>query len=164
MTVCAFPMGTFIYLIYQILLEVGMALIKWRNSYSVGVAKFDQEHMLLVELINEMFEIVRDKGEVASLTDAVEKLVDYTRVHFSDEEEAMEKVNYPHLEEHKEIHANLLEQVVEFQKQIEHEGKDLRTDLYKFLREWLINHILDEDMRYGKYFKDDLESVAAVSA
>ena len=139
-----------------------MALIKWRDSYSVGVDKFDQEHMLLVELINEMFIIVRDKGEVATLTDAIKKLVDYTRVHFSDEEEAMEKINYPHLEEHREIHTNLLEQVVEFQKQIEHEGKDLRTDLYKFLREWLINHILDEDMRYSEFFKEEPERAEAL--
>ena len=141
-----------------------MALIKWRDSYSVGVEKFDQEHMVLVELINEMFIIVRDKGEVSSLTDAVEKLIDYTRVHFADEEEALEEVNYPHLEEHKEIHVNLMEQVIDFQKQIEHEGKDLRTDFYKFLREWLINHILDEDMRYGKYFTEEPEKLAAVSA
>ena len=141
-----------------------MALIKWRDSYSVGVDKFDQEHMLLVELINEMFTIVRDKGDVTTLTDAVEKLVDYTRDHFSDEEEALEKVNYPKLEEHKEIHANLLEQVVEFQKQIAAEGKDLRTDLYKFLRDWLINHILDEDMQYSEYFKDEKENAAAVTA
>ncbi len=141
-----------------------MALIKWRDSYSVGVDKFDQEHMLLVELINEMFIIVRDKGDVATLTDAVEKLVDYTRVHFSDEEEALEKVNYPKLEEHKEIHTNLLEQVVEFQEQIAAEGKDLRTDLYKFLRDWLINHILDEDMQYSEYFKDEKENAAAVTA
>jgi len=141
-----------------------VALIKWRDSYSVGVDKFDQEHMLLVELINEMFTIVRDKGDVTTLTDAVEKLVDYTRDHFSDEEEALEKVNYPKLEEHKEIHANLLEQVVEFQKQIAAEGKDLRTDLYKFLRDWLINHILDEDMQYSEYFKDEKENAAAVTA
>jgi len=144
--------------------EVVVALIKWRDSYSVGVDKFDQEHMLLVELINEMFTIVRDKGDVTTLTDAVEKLVDYTRGHFSDEEEALEKVNYPKLEEHKEIHANLLEQVVEFQEQIAAEGKDLRTDLYKFLRDWLINHILDEDMQYSEYFKDEKENAAAVTA
>jgi len=140
-----------------------MPLIKWRDSYSVGVEKFDQEHMLLVELINEMFEVVRDKGKVASLNGAVDKLVDYTRVHFVDEEEALEKVDYPHLEEHKEIHANLLAQVVEFQEQIEEEGKDLRTDLYKFLRDWLINHILDEDMKYGKYFKDEVKETVAVA-
>ncbi len=141
-----------------------MALIKWRDSYSVGVDKFDQEHMVLVELINEMFVIVRDKGSVATLNEAIAKLIEYTEVHFADEEDVMEKVNYPLLEEHKEIHVNLLEQVFEFQKQIESEGENLRTDLYKFLRDWLINHILDEDMKYGEYLKDDPESIADATA
>ncbi len=144
--------------------EVVVALIKWRDSYSVGVDKFDQEHMLLVELINEMFIIVRDKGEGSTLADAVEKLVDYTRVHFADEEEDLEKVNYPHLEEHKEIHADLLEQVLRFQARMDKEGEEMRTDLYKFLRDWLINHILDEDMKYSEYFKEEPESVDTLTA
>lgn len=141
-----------------------MALIKWRDSYSVGVEKSDQEHMVLVELINETFIIVRDKGSVATLSEAIVKLIDYTKVHFADEEEALAKVNYPLLDEHKEIHLNLMEQVYEFQKQIASEGENLRTDLYKFLRDWLINHILDEDMKYGEYFIDEKEGVEAVTS
>jgi hemerythrin-like metal-binding protein len=127
------------------------------------VDKFDREHMVLVELINEMFVLVRDKGSLATLSDAVAKLIDYTKVHFTDEEEAMEKVNCPFLEEHKEIHANLLEQVLEFQERMEHEGEELRTDLYRFLRDWLVNHILEEDMKYSAYLKDEQESAAAVT-
>jgi len=138
-----------------------MPLIKWRDSYSVGVDKFDQEHMLLVELINEMFIIVRDKGDVATLGDAVAKLIDYTKVHFTDEEEALEKINYPLLEEHKMIHADLLEQVLRFQARMDKEGEEMRTDLYKFLRDWLINHILDEDMKYSEYLKEEPERAEA---
>jgi len=128
-----------------------MPLIKWRESYSVGVEKFDDEHKVLVELINDVFEMVRDKKSMDTLKDAVAKLIEYTRIHFADEEEAMEEAAYPHLEEHRDIHANLLEQVLEFQEEI-HSGRDeLRTDFYKFLREWLMNHILDEDMKYSTY-------------
>jgi len=138
-------------------------LIKWRDSYSVGVEKFDREHMLLVELVNEMFKIVRDKGDVNILSNAVAKLIDYTKVHFTDEEEALTKVNYPLLAEHKEIHADLLVQVLDFQQRLADGDEQLRTDLYKFLREWLINHILDEDMKYGKYFQEEPESAEAVT-
>ncbi len=141
-----------------------MPLIKWRDSYSVGVDKFDQEHMLLVELINEMFIIVRDRGDVATLGDAVAKLIDYTKVHFTDEEEAMEQVNYPLLEEHKKIHADLLEQVLRFQVRMDKEGEEMRTDLYKFLRDWLINHILDEDMKYSGYFQDEAERAETLAS
>ena len=136
-----------------------MPLIKWRDSYSVGVDKFDEEHKLLVDLINELFEVVRDKKNVNSLQDAIAKLIEYTRIHFADEEEAMEEVAYPYLEEHKEIHANLLQQVLEFQEELRSEKEELRTDFYKFLREWLTNHILDEDMKYSAYLSQKEDSV-----
>jgi len=131
-----------------------MPMIKWRDSYSVGVDKFDHEHMLLVDLINEMFIIVRDKRDISFLNDAISKLVNYTKIHFGDEQKELERCNYPLLEEHKAIHKKLLQQVYEFQKRIKGEGEVLRTDLYLFLRGWLVNHILTEDVKYSKYFKD----------
>ncbi|HID70673.1 MAG TPA: bacteriohemerythrin [Desulfobacterales bacterium] len=131
-----------------------MPMIKWRDSYSVGVERFDQEHMLLVDLINEMFVIVRDKENISSLNDAISKLINYTKIHFGDEQKALEKINYPQLEEHKVIHQKLLQQVGEFQERIKEEGEVLRTDLYLFVRGWLVNHILTEDVKYSKYFEE----------
>jgi len=40
------------------------------------------------------------------------------------------------------------------QNRMEYEGEVIRTDLYQFLRKWLLDHILDEDMKYGDYLKD----------
>jgi len=128
-----------------------MPLIKWRDSYSVGVEKFDEEHKVLVELINELYILVRDKKSLEALQSSMDKLIEYTKVHFVDEEEAMEDAGYPLLEEHKGIHANLLEQVLEFQDEMRKGNNHLQIDLYKFLREWLMNHILDEDMKYSTY-------------
>ena len=34
-----------------------MPVIKWRDSYSVGVEKFDDEHKVLLGLINEICSI-----------------------------------------------------------------------------------------------------------
>lgn len=131
-----------------------MPMIKWRDSYSVGVERFDQEHMLLVDLINEMFIIVRDKGDISALNAAISKLINYTKIHFGDEQKALERIDYPHLEEHKAIHKKLLRQVGEFQERIKKEGEVLRTDLYLFLRGWLVDHILTEDVKYSKYLKN----------
>lgn len=130
-----------------------MALIQWRDSYSVGVARFDKEHRRLVELINDMFIIVRDKGDSAALNTVVQALIEYTEYHFSSEEEAMEEANYPDLVEHKQHHADLKKKVTTFLEQITAGGEDVRTELYHFLREWLINHIVKEDKKYTEYLK-----------
>ena len=135
-----------------------MPMIKWRDSYSVGVEKFDHEHMLLVDLINEMFVIVRDKGDMASLNDATSRLINYTNIHFGNELKALEKTGYPLLEEHAAIHKKLLQQVIDFQERIgKEEAEILRADLYVFLRGWLINHILTEDVKYTEHLTNKLK-------
>ncbi len=130
-----------------------MVLIKWRDSYSVGVEKFDKEHRRLVELVNDMYIIVRDKGDAAALIVCVEKLIEYTKYHFSSEEIAMKEAYYPGFDEHVELHAGLEKQAVAFFRRIKTEGEAVRTEFYHFLREWLLNHIMKDDKKYSKYLK-----------
>ncbi len=127
-----------------------MPLIKWRDSYSVGVEQFDQEHAQLVDIINELYVIIRDKQAVTALDSAMDRLIEYTRRHFMAEEDAMEQVGYPFLDEHKEIHLDLERQVLDFQKQVKAE-KEVQSDFYVFLRDWLIHHIIEEDKKYSSY-------------
>jgi hemerythrin-like metal-binding protein len=130
-----------------------MAIIKWRDSYSVGVEKFDKEHLILVELANDMYVIVRDKGDVTALIVCVEKLIEYTKHHFSSEEIAMEEAYYPGFDEHVKLHADLEKQAVAFLGRIKTEGEAIRTEFYHFLREWLLNHMVKEDKKYSEYLK-----------
>ncbi|BCO08407.1 hemerythrin [Desulfolithobacter dissulfuricans] len=127
-----------------------MALIKWRDSYSVGVEQFDRQHVKLVELINEIFMMVLHKKSVASLHDSIETLIEYTQVHFADEEAAMEKAGYPLLGAHKQEHAQLEQEVLMFYDRVKN-GEEVVTEFYQFLREWLLNHIVESDMKYAEY-------------
>ncbi len=131
-----------------------MPLIKWRDSYSVGVEQFDNEHRKLVELINRMFVIVRDKDDVSAVSDAVGRLIDYTQFHFKSEEAALQQAGFPNLGAHKKQHAELERQVIAFQQRILTENESVRVEFYSFLREWLIKHILEEDKKYTKFLTD----------
>jgi hemerythrin len=130
-----------------------MALIKWRDAFSVGVEKSDKEHIKLVEIINEMFVIVKDKGDSTALNACLDKLLEYTVFHFNSEEAAMEEANYPDLDEHRKIHEDLKGQTVAFVERVKSEGEEVRTEFYHFVREWLINHIMVEDKKYSECLK-----------
>jgi len=132
-----------------------MTIIKWRDSFSVGVQKFDDEHKVLLDIINEMFIIVRDQKTVDHLTIEINKLIQYTQEHFTDEEEAMEKAGYPALDEHKSIHAKLLNDVTVFKKRVDNGEKEATTNFYHFLRDWLLTHIIEEDMQYKPFLAND---------
>ncbi len=132
-----------------------MPLIKWRDSYSVGVEQFDNEHKILVELVNEMFIVVRDKKSMDHLATAINKLIEYTQKHFSSEEEALAQVNYPDLSNHKDMHGKLINDVLKHKNRIENNDRQERTDFYHFLRNWLLTHIVEEDMLYKDYFPNN---------
>lgn len=138
-----------------------MPIIKWRDSFSVGVQKFDDEHKVLLEIINELFVIVRDQKTVDHLTIEINKLIQYTQEHFVEEEAAMEKVGYPALEDHKAIHKKLINDVSAFKKQVENGDKEAIKTFYHFLRDWLLTHIIEEDMRYKPFLSDNKEVAAA---
>ncbi len=38
-----------------------MALIKWRDSYATGIPEMDDEHREIIDIINTLYEMIRDK-------------------------------------------------------------------------------------------------------
>ena len=138
-----------------------MPLIRWRDSFSVGVQRFDDEHKVLLDIINEMFVIVRDQKSVEHLVIEINKLIQYTQEHFTEEEAAMEAVGYPALEEHKEIHGKLLKDVTLFKKRVDEGDEEAITTFYHFLRDWLLTHIIEEDMQYKPFLADEKDMAAA---
>jgi len=135
-----------------------MPIIKWRDSFSVGVPQFDDDHKILLEILNEMFVIVRDHENINHLTVEIDKLIQYSKEHFANEEAAMEKVGYPALDNHKAIHAKLLEDVLQFKKRVDSGDTETTTTFYHFLRDWLLTHIVEEDMQYKPFLADSENS------
>jgi hemerythrin len=128
-----------------------MAVIKWRDSYNTGVEAVDLEHRKLVTLIEAMHTSIRDKEPKDSIERVVNEIVDYTQSHFVNEELLMHNEQYPQFADHKVEHQNLIEEVDVFKERLLSNFPDGRQDLYRFLREWLINHILESDKKFAAY-------------
>jgi hemerythrin-like metal-binding protein len=129
-----------------------MSIIKWRDHYSVGVEQFDEEHLILVEMVNELFVMVRDKKGPKELDQPLGKLIQYTHDHFAAEEKALEKINYPQLEEHRQEHDKLKQEVAAFHERVKQGDATVVTEFYRFLRDWLVDHIVESDKQYTPYF------------
>ena len=129
-----------------------MSVIKWRDHYSVGVEQFDKEHMILVEMVNELFTMVRDKKGPNELDQPLSKLIQYTHDHFAAEEKALEEINYPQLEEHRQEHNKLKQDVATFHERVKQGDASVVAEFYSFLREWLLDHIVESDKQYTQYF------------
>lgn len=128
-----------------------MTIIKWRDAYNTGVEQFDREHHKIVELINTMFEVVRDTGSKEITEKACSDILEYTVYHFSNEEQAMKDAEFPGLEEHKAEHGRLKAEAERFTAIIHDTFPEGVADFYRFLREWLVDHIQDCDQKYSPY-------------
>jgi hemerythrin len=128
-----------------------MALLSWSSKYSVGVQSMDRQHTVLFDILNELHTAMM-KGQAQAMTGSLlQKLVNYTRNHFSAEESMMAASGYPGLAQHRTRHRDLMKQVEEFVARHKRGESTLNVQLLNFLRDWLTNHIQHEDQQYGPW-------------
>lgn len=125
-----------------------MALFTWNNTYSVGIANIDKQHMSLFDSLNELHNAML-QGKAKEVTGTlIRNLLTYTRDHFSAEEAMLAKASYPDLAKHRRRHADFTTQISGFLDRFEKGDSSLNIDLVAVLRDWLANHIMKEDFAY----------------
>ena len=127
-----------------------MPLIQWSDALSVKIGKFDDQHKKLIGLINELHAaMTQGKGkEVISL--AIKAMLDYTQVHFKDEEAFLKRYNYPELDAQHKEHTYFVNTVLDFKKQYEANSLSTVVQIFNFLNTWLVQHIKKADAKYGQ--------------
>ena len=128
-------------------------LIPWTEALSVGVDKMNDEHKVLVGLVNQLYAALKQGKAREALGGILDELIDYTRVHFSDEESLLKLYRYPGLEEQEQAHRRLVAKAEDLQQRYQ-AGASLGVDVMNFLRDWLTNHIQKMDKRYGTFLRE----------
>ena len=130
-----------------------MAFYSWKPEYSVGNDLMDKQHQVLIEMINKLHDAMMiGKGNVEA-GHIVTEMIDYSVMHFSMEEELMKKFGYTGLSDHKIEHKAFMIKVDEFRNKINTGSFTLSIEVANFLKDWLTNHILVNDMAYSKVVK-----------
>lgn len=126
-------------------------LIVWDDSLSVGIEEIDEQHKVLVNLLNDLHDAIRSHHGREVVEATLTQLADYTRIHFTVEESLMRIMGYPDYDGHKAQHEALIEQLQGFQQRVA-EGQAVTFELLHFLRNWLTHHIQEGDARYTDFF------------
>jgi hemerythrin len=126
--------------------------IEWNDELSTGIQEIDDQHRQLIALLNEFYAAVERGEREEGIRTLFEGVDNYTVFHFSHEEAFMERIGYPDLASHREIHAMFRQ---EYRTAMErHEAGDRKAvrDLVAFLFSWLYTHINKTDKRYAAFF------------
>lgn len=118
------------------------------DLFEVGDDKIDSQHRQLFELIKSAKEKAFD--DASSL---LEKLKNYTEVHFSREEQFMEDHGYPLLEDHKGFHKDLLDKLSLIASS-SLASDDQKEEVLELVQHWLKVHIFVHDKAYAQFFKE----------
>lgn len=129
-----------------------MAFIEWTERLSVNIDSIDRQHRTLINYINKVDEAVKKGSEEQVMNTVVKGLVQYTEAHFGYEEMLFKMHNYPETADHKVAHTKLFGKVEEFKARFDHGERDIGPEMLEFLKNWLNNHILKEDIAYSQYF------------
>ena len=127
-------------------------LITWDERIQLGIKVIDDQHKILVDLINKIFLIIKQGHEMSTMAPVVEELANYCVTHFKFEESLLEKGKFPDIVRHKKIHVSVVNRVLGYKKDLE-DGRLDATQFMGFVSDWLAQHIKTEDRQYVPYVK-----------
>jgi hemerythrin len=132
--------------------------LTWRDDWCLGIAEIDQQHLHLVELLNQVADLVKtddsESSDDAEAMRSVLQLQEETRQHFRDEEAFMRTHEYPYVTRHHREHALLQAELRDLIREIEEGKRRLDIQTLTSLKYWLIDHVIVSDMAIARYLKD----------
>lgn len=121
--------------------------ILWVKELELGLPVIDEQHQRLLGHINTLSAAV-EVGSISDIARVALALIDYSRVHFTYEDEYLQRLGDPERDEHRAAHANFLRTAMDAYRAIQTGDLVVGVALFSFLQNWLLTHIRSEDRKY----------------
>ena len=127
----------------------------WSDDYLIGIEAIDEQHRGFFEATHRLYDSILNCEGEKIVEESAGFLRDYAKQHFQVEEAFMAQHGYPRLEQHKRLHANFFEVLERLLDELDVFGpsQHLADHALDISQEWLIQHIIDEDVQYAQYVK-----------
>jgi len=123
--------------------------MKWQDQYSVNHPLMDQQHKQLFEILNQLEGHILKEEALDYFLETLEQLSDFAWEHFKAEETILEELKIEGLQDHMDKHQSFKKKIMAMTQSF-FKQPDLKQveEAYSFLSHWLVDHILEEDMKY----------------
>jgi hemerythrin len=124
--------------------------LEWSEEYRLGISGIDAQHEYLFEIVGRIAVLDALTSTKEELKAILGELNSYMSEHFRDEEIYMRRIGFPAYEYHRNLH----HEIIEFVNQSITSSPTLamiRTKLKFIIKKALIDHIVNEDMKYKLY-------------
>lgn len=126
-------------------------MIQWNAGFEVGYGTIDSQHRQLVDILNVVMDgLKKPTGDIATQT-ALKRLIDYTKSHFSTEDNLMVEHKYPDIAAHRKQHSDLIAKVDALHADVKAGKQLVGPKTVMFLQNWLVEHILKTDKKLATF-------------
>lgn len=127
----------------------------WTPNLSVGVNLIDDQHKILFEKAEKLFEAGKNNQAKEYIGELLEFLDSYTKKHFADEENYMLSIKYPGYDEQKKAHTTFIAQLAKLRNDFNTSGGNILVILNanQMMIDWLTKHISNLDRKIGQFSK-----------
>lgn len=134
-----------------------MSIIKWSEELCIGIESIDEQHRQLINIINELHLAVEYPGPDTPIYPLIHKLHEYARTHFDQEEQLLERHDFPGRADHASEHEAFIGRLDELMLRYRSNSGELTVHVRDFLLTWFLNHVKNNDMKY-KLFLEQKQS------
>lgn len=129
--------------------------IKWNDGMSVGIPEIDEEHKRFASLVNEFNRAIVDRMDLGEIKNRLQLILEDAERHFAHEERLFKQWNYPEAKDHANIHAKITREIqAVMDKYLSYDLASEWIETGLQVKDILITHVLMEDMKYAKYYRD----------
>jgi len=135
-------------------------LVSWSDKYATGIELIDSQHHQLVDLTNELYRACLSGGDerLAVFKDAMSRMVEYVRFHFTAELKLLAAIKYPDYNSHKKMHNDLVEEILAASNKYDDGKKFIPNIFVRTLKDWVFGHIAVYDKIYAAYVAEQKRS------
>ncbi len=131
-----------------------MALLSLNQVGTVGVRAMDDQHNILMDTMIELRQAVAHGECREQISEVLERLIEFTRMHFASEEQLLEQYEFPGLAVHCVAHQRILAQILQSAHRMQHSEQIQMRPLLLMLRESYTEHVEDMDQEYGPWLNE----------
>lgn len=127
-------------------------LLSWTAQLAVGLPAIDDEHRLLVDLINDVGRLHQRQSPLDELHRALQELRSYAVYHFRTEAQLMQRyaIDDTFRNNHLAAHAGFVRRLDEFDALVGTDPAVVVECLMAFMVKWLVHHVTGVDARLAR--------------
>jgi hemerythrin len=131
-----------------------VTLLTWSHDCIIGVQAMDDQHGILMDTLNELRRMIVRGEERRDICLQLERLIEFTQMHFQSEEQLLRQQRFPDVEEHRNAHHALLTRLYQAREHVSREETVHFSSVLEFLPAWYHQHVEEVDQPYGSWLNE----------